>query len=295
MNKWLRSTECIAFEEEGGVAVITLNRPEKRNALSRQLLTELRQAMMEADDRKSVRCIVLRGAGADFCAGYDLVKNYNMTGAPASDSYDESLYRSPLGSYDDDVWRLERNQADIITIFDIHKPVIAQVQGNCLAGGTDVALMCDMVIAADDAAIGFPATRGQGSPPCHLWTYLVGPQWAKRLLLTGDLISGRDAQQIGLVLQSVPADKLADHVMALARRVALVDADVLACNKRIVNLSLEMMGARSLQRLGAENDARGHQAASARAFVQRFSESGLRAAVRERDEPFGDSHVRLDG
>jgi len=292
-NKWLSSTECITFEEEDGIAIVTLNRPHKRNALSRKLLSELRLAMLEADDRKAVRCIVLRAAGGDFCAGYDLVTNYNMGDAAAAPAYDPGRYRTPLGSHGDDLWRLERNQADIVSIFDIHKPVIAQVQGRCLAGGTDVALMCDMVIAADDAEIGFPATRGQGSPPTHAWTYLVGPQWAKRLLLTGDLISGRDAQQIGLVLKSVPPERLQDEVMALARRVALVDAEVLACNKRIVNLSLELMGMRSLQRLAAENDARGHHAPAARQFVQRFGEVGLRQAVQERDAPFGDSPVRL--
>lgn len=293
-NKWLSSTDCISFEEDGGVAIVTLNRPQKRNALSRQLLSELRLAMLEADDRKSVRCVVLRAAGVDFCAGYDLVTNYNMGDAAAELPYDPSLYRTPLATHGDDLWRLERNQADIVSIFDIHKPVIAQVQGRCLAGGTDVALMCDMVIAADDAEIGFPATRGQGSPPTHAWTYLVGPQWAKRLLLTGDLISGKDAQHIGLILKSVSAERLQDEVMALARRVALVDAEVLACNKRVVNLSLELMGMRSMQRLAAENDARCHHAPAARHFVQRFGEVGLRQAVQERDAPFGNSPVRLE-
>lgn len=290
-NKWLPPTDCIAFEETDGVAIVTLNRPARHNALSRELLDALRLAMLEADDRLSVRCVVLRAAGDNFCSGYDLVTNYN-TGEAGGAGHDPARYRSPLGSHDDDLWRLERNQADILSIFDIHKPVIAEVHGKCLAGGTDVALMCDMVIAADDAAIGYPATRGQGSPPTHAWTYLVGPQWAKRLLLTGDLISGSDAQKIGLVMQSVPRERLHDEVMALARRVACVDADVLTCNKRIVNLSLELMGMRTLQRLAAENDARAHHAASARGFVERFREVGLREAVRERDAPFGDGYVR---
>lgn len=293
MNKWLKSTECIRFEVSDGVAIVTLDRPDKRNALSRALLTELREAMMEADDRKSVRCVVLRAEGRDFCSGYDLVTNYDTSSKPDASSFDPALYRSPIGTYDDDIWRLERNQADLLSIFDMHKPVVAEVQGHCLAGGTDLALMCDIVIAADDARIGFPATRGQGSPPCHMWTYLVGPQWAKRLLLTGDLISGSDAVAIGLVMKSVPSESLSGEVMALARRIALVDADVLACNKRIVNLSMELMGARAMQRLGAENDVRGHQAASNREFLARFTASGLKEAVRERDAPFGDGVVRV--
>lgn len=292
-NKWFTPTDCLLFEELDGIAVVTLNRPHKRNALSQELLGALRLAMLEADDRKSVRCVLLRAAGDDFSAGYDLATNYNSGDAADGLEFDPSLYRSPRDSHDDDLWRLERNQSDIVSIFDIHKPVIAEVQGKCLAGGTDVALMCDMVVAADESSIGYPATRGLGSPPTHAWTYLVGPQWAKRLLLTGDLLSGKDAERIGLVLMSVPQERLHAEALALARRVALVDADVLSCNKRIVNLSLELMGMRSLQRIAAENDARGHHAASARHFGLRMSESGLREAVRERDAPFGDGYVRL--
>lgn len=132
MRKWLRSTDCITFEVKGAIAWVTLNRPEKRNALSRALLRELREAMLEADDLRSVRCVVLQGAGKDFCAGYD------VSTPPASSEYDAGAYRQPGSvSIADDTWRLERNQADVLTVFDMHKPVIAAVQGNCVAGGTD--------------------------------------------------------------------------------------------------------------------------------------------------------------
>lgn len=289
MNKWLRSTDFLTFDIQNGVAWITLNRPAKRNALSRDLLRELREAMIEADDRKSVHCIVLQGAGQDFCSGYDLAPRDAGT-----DGFDPGDYRQGAASVADDIWRLEKNQADILTIFDLHKPVIAAVHGHCVAGGTDLALSCDMVIAASDARIGFPATRAQGTPPMHMWLHNVGPQWAKRMLLTGDLISGKDAARIGLVLHSVPAARLRDAAGKLAARMALIDSDVLAANKRIVNMGLELMGTRTLQRFAAETDARAHQAEAARAFNRSAREIGLSQAFRLRDAPFGPEMVKLD-
>lgn len=293
MHKWLRTTECLTFEVEGAVATITLNRPEKRNALSRTLLRELREALLEADDRKAIRCVVLQGAGKDFCAGYDMAAS-SPAGAPAEEGYDPALYRRSADGIDDDAWRLERNQAEILTIFDMHKPVIAAVHGHCVAGGTDLALACDMVIAAQDARIGFPAVRSQGTPPMHWWIYNVGPQWAKRLLLTGDMISGRDAARINLVLKAVPAVRLQQEAQAVARRLALIDADILAANKRIVNMGMELMGARTLQRFAAETDARGHLAAAAQEFTRVARSEGLARAFKRRDAPFGDGMVHLD-
>ena len=290
MGKWLNDPHFLTFEIQNGVAWITLNRPAKRNALSRALLGELRAAMLEADDRKSVHCIVLQGAGQDFCAGYDLSPNANPP-----EGYDPAEYRQGAASVADDIWRLERNQADILTIFDLHKPVIAAVHGHCVAGGTDLALSCDMVIAARDARIGFPATRSQGTPPMHMWLHNVGPQWAKRMLLTGDLLSGKDAARVGLVLQAVAPDRLTAHVRALAERMALIDSDVLAANKRIVNMGLELMGTRTLQRFAAESDARGHQAEAAKAFNRTAREVGLSQAFRLRDAPFGNPMVDVDG
>lgn len=292
-DKWLRTTECLTFAVEDAIARITLNRPEKRNALSRTLLRELREALLEADDRKAVRCILLEGAGKDFCSGYDMAGS-SPAGAPPDGDYDPALYRRGADGIDDDAWRLERNGADILTIFDLHKPVIAAVHGHCVAGGTDLALACDMVVAAHDARIGFPAVRAQGTPPMHWWIYHVGPQRAKRMLLTGDLLSGRDAARIGLVLQSVPAAKLRESALALARRMALIDADVLAANKRIVNMAMELMGARTMQRFAAETDARGHLAPAARTFTATAKAEGLSRAFRLRDAPFGDGMLRLD-
>jgi enoyl-CoA hydratase len=289
MAKWLQSTETLTFEVAARVARITLNRPDKRNALTPQALAELSDALIEADDRTDVHAIVLAGAGRDFCAGYDLAGAYAGQGAG-----DGPAYRSQNGTIDDDVWQLEQTQKKTIAMFDIHKPVIARVQGNCLAGGTDLALMCDMVVAADDARIGFPAARANGTPPQNMFIYHVGPQWAKRLLMTGDWISGKDAARIGLVMDSVPSADLDSAVDELARRVALVDAELLAAHKRVVNLSLELAGARTMQRLAAEMDARAHLSRGPRRsqFRADMAEQGLKTALKNRDEPFGDGQVR---
>jgi enoyl-CoA hydratase len=201
--------------------------------------------------------------------------------------------RRGRASFEDDAWRLERTQRFRMAIFDAHKPVIAQVHGRCLAGGTDVALLCDMVICSKDAQFGFPPARAQGSLPNHMWTYLVGPQWAKRLLLTGDSITGEDAAKIGLVLKAVDASELEQEVDALLDRLALVDTDLLSANKRIVNLAIELMGGRTIQRLAAEMDARGHLAKSRETFRNNVMEKGLKEAVRLRDGPFGDGLVKL--
>jgi enoyl-CoA hydratase len=289
MAKWLQSTETLTFEVAERVARITLNRPDKRNALTPQALAELSDALIEADDRTDVHAIVLAGAGRDFCAGYDLMGAYAGQGAG-----DGPAYRSQNGTIDDDVWQLEQTQKKTIAMFDIHKPVIARVQGNCLAGGTDLALMCDMVLAADDARIGFPAARANGTPPQNMFLYHVGPQWAKRLLMTGDWISGKDAARIGLVMDAVPAAELDAAVHELARRVALVDAELLSAHKRVVNLALELQGARTMQRLAAEMDARAHLSRGPRRsqFRADMAEHGLKTALKNRDEPFGDGQVR---
>lgn len=285
--------EHIQYEVADGRARITLNRPEKRNALSLQLQAELAEALWEADNDKAVHCVIIKGAGPSFCSGYDLSR-YGSEVPVSRIASSDKQYRTHR-SLDDDAWQQERAQRYRMTLFDMHKPSIAQVHGHCLAGGTDIALMCDMVIAADDAVFGFPPARDLGSLPNQMWIYHVGPQWAKRLLLTGDTISGKEAQQIGLVLKSVPSEQLEGEVEQLASRLALIDADLLSVNKRSVNLALELMGARTLQRLAAENDARGHNTEAAKAYRQSVKEHGLKETFRQRDAKFGDGRARVDG
>ncbi|GAA5232332.1 crotonase/enoyl-CoA hydratase family protein [Verticiella sediminum] len=289
MAKWLSSTDCIAFDIQDRVARLTLNNPARRNALSWDMLVELRAALLEADDLREVAVIVLEGAGKDFCAGYDMQAAYARY---AKEDAARDAYRTGSASFDDDAWKLERFQELLRTAFTVHKPVIAKVHGNCLAGGTDLALYCDLVIAADDARIGFPATRAMGSPPNHMWFYNVGPQWAKRLLLSGDTLDGRDAARIGLVVASAPPERLEDEVMTLARRLATIDPDLLATQKRIVNLALELAGAGTLARLAAEMDSRAHLTRAKRDFDADTARHGFKEAARRRDAPFGDGVVK---
>ena len=288
--------EHIICEAVDGRARITLNRPGKRNALSIPLLEELHEALWEADNDKDVHSIIIRGAGPSFSAGYDLTPGLNNPpsgGRPGRRYREGGIYADP--TIDDDIWRLEYSQRLRMVLFDMHKPVIAQVHGHCLAGGTDIALLCDMVIAADDATIGFPPARDLGSLPNQMWIYHCGPQWAKRLVLTGDTITGAEAVEIGLVMKSVPGDMLEAEVEGLADRMAQIDPDLLTANKRIVNVGLELMGARTLQRMAAENDARAHLAPGTRFFRQVAKDQGLKAALEGRDQNFGDGRARVRG
>jgi enoyl-CoA hydratase len=279
--------ENITYEVEKGRARITLNRPEKRNALSIELVEELRDALWEADDDKSVHCVILKGEGPSFCAGYDLTANRHIA--------DDGVQRRKGTGMDDDTWRIERFQRSLRTLTEMHKPSIAQIHGHCYAGGTDLALYCDMLICADNASIGYSALRNMGAAPNQMWLYHCGPQWTKRLLLTGDTLSGEDAAKIGLVLKSVPEEYLEQEVEGLADRLSWIDPEMLSTNKRIINIGMELMGSTVLQRLAAENDARAHTTQAARDVFKQIGTEGLRAALRDRDAPFGDSRARVDG
>jgi enoyl-CoA hydratase len=287
VGKWLKSPQSLLFEVRDHVAYVTLNRPDKRNALSFQLSQELRDAMMEADDLKSVRCVVLAGAGQDFCAGADIAGGPVNTVGDKPD-YDPEDYRVRDDSFEDDAWLVELGSRMRLVIHDMHKPVIAKVHGNCLAAGSDLALNCDMVIAATDARIGFPAARSIGSPANHMWLYLCGPLWSKRMLMTGDVLSGADAARIGVALDAYAPDQLDAEVDRLAKRIALMPADLLTTHKRIVNLGLELMGWHAMQRLAAENDVRAHLTAPYRDFFETAKSQGFKEALRQRDEPYGD-------
>ena len=283
-----RNYEHILYEVESNRARVTLNRPKQRNALSLALLEELEAALWEADDDRSVHCVIIKGAGTGFSAGYDLAPSH--LSRP-----DDGVERRTGRSIDDDVWMLERFQRCMRTLWEMHKPSIAQIHGHCLAGGTDLALYCDLVIAADDARIGFPPLRNMGAPPNHMWLYHCGPQWTKRLLLTGDSVSGEDAARIGFAMKSVPPEFLEEEVEGLADRLAFVDPELLSANKRIVNVGMELMGANTLQRLAADNDAKAHTTRAARQVFKDFASNGVKETITARDAPFGDGRARVKG
>ncbi len=277
--------ETILYEPRDRVARITLNRPEKLNAISWQMQEELRNALTAADRDRGVHVVTICGAGRAFSAGYDI-------SPPPGEGV---THAAGMQTMERDILFLEQATQMRMTIFDMHKPVIAGVHGYCLAGGTDVALLCDIVLAADNARFGYPPVRALGSPVNHMWTYLVGPQWAKRMLLTGDTISGTEAAEIGLVLKAVPEARLDDELNDLAGRMALIDIDLLAANKRTVNMALELMGARTLQRMATERDAIARQAPVVTEFYTMAKEKGLKAALEWRDSKFGDGRATKQG
>ena len=265
---------------DNGVAKVLLNRPEKLNALSLPLQAELYECLQAADDDPAVRVITLRGAGRAFCAGYDVT--------PPQTDEDRRASEERRGNIRQDMHRLRKTARLMTSVFDLSKPVIAGIHGHVIAGGTDLALHCDMVIAADDANIGFPPVRSMGTPPTHMWTYMVGPQWAKWFMLTGETVSGKEAQEMGLVLKSVPAEGLDAAVDGLANKIAKIPWEMLAANKSIVNKALDLMGRNMMQVIAAETDAVAHQSSIVREFNRISSEEGLKAALAWRDAPFQD-------
>ena len=265
----------IIVERLDHVSRITLNRPEQHNPLTPRCVREIVRAVASAEADDQVRVVVIRSTGRSFSSGYGYI----------AEDVEEGDFARRAG-IEDDVTAMIAHGTSWARVWDCPIPVIAQVQGNCLAGGTDLALHCDVVVAAVDARIGFPPVRSMGVPPTHMWLYNVGPQWTKRLLLTGDTVSGGEALDLGLVVATAPADELDQVVMDLASRMALIGRDLLIANKRVVNMGVELMGRSQLQKFSAMSDAIGHRAPEAMAFSERIGEIGLRDAVRERDRAF---------
>jgi enoyl-CoA hydratase len=270
-----RSYEMLLVEQLDRVLRITLNRPERRNALSRAFQTELIDAVEAAGQDPSVHAVIIRGAGKSFCSGYDVTPSGEAGHGAAAEV---SLPRRAV-----ETLAMARGWS---RIWNAPVAVIAQVHGHCLAGGTDLALHCDLVITAEDAVLGFPALRMGGTPPTNMWLYHVGPQWAKRLLYTGDTFTGRMAEKIGFALEAVPAEQLDEHVLALATRVAAMGRDIVAINKHVLNRGIDLMGRALLQDIAAPMDSIANMAPEMGAFQARAQEIGLGPAFKERDAPF---------
>ncbi len=266
----------LTVEQIGLVRRLTLNRPEQHNPLTPRSIREILRAVGAAEVDEGVRVLIIRSSGRSFSSGYGFVAHDVEPGD-----------FEPHAAIEGDVSAMLALASGWARLWDCAIPVIAQVQGNCLAGGTDLALHCDLVVAAEDARIGFPPVRSMGVPPTNMWLYHLGPQWTKRLLLTGDTLTGLEACAIGLVVETAPADRLDQVVLDLASRMALIGRDLLVANKRVVNMGVELMGRSQLQKFAALSDAIGHRAPEALAFSERIGEVGLRDAVRERDAAFG--------
>lgn len=265
--------ENLTLETFGSVLRVTLNRPERRNALSAELMAELLDLIAAVERDPETNVVVLRGAGKGFCSGYD-VAGSGEEPPPSSPIAKAEVVRRDSRIFDR-LWRL---------------PVatIAQVHGACLAAGTDLALSCDMVVCAEDARVGYPAVRSMGAPATHMWLYHLGPQWTKRLLLSGDSVTGAKAAEIGFALEAVAADALDEHVLKLATRISSIPRDLLTVNKHVVTRGVDLMGRTLLQETAVMQDVMGRLAPGAEAFWETAEREGLKQAVAERDAPFAD-------
>jgi enoyl-CoA hydratase len=252
---------------------LTLNRPAKRNALSHALRSELFDELRLAEADPEVRVIILRGAGTSFCAGYDLAQDPTHTPPWPISPADGAWARHVLTGW--------------FEMMDLSTPIIAQVHGFCLAGGTELASACDLVYVADDAQIGYPPVRSMSSPDMAWQVWLMGMRRAMEAMLTGDSMSGPDAVQAGFANRSFPADRLEAEVLTIAERVAKVPPDLQAINKRVVHRGMEIMGMRDGLRATAELNALGFHQRSSREYFSRLRQ-GVTAALSERDGAFGD-------
>ncbi len=292
----------VDYAREGRIARITLNRPHRGNGITPELNRGLVAAVERADLDPEVRVIVLSGAGKGFCGGYDLVVSAEQMltggygdpdaeGPPGSPlcAATQAANHDPTKPWDPmvDYAGMSRNVQAYMRLFHAAKPVICQVHGFCVAGGTDLALCSDLLMIAQDARIGYPPARAWGVPTTMLWAYRIGPQRAKRLLFTGDLLSGREAADWGLALEAVPAAELPAATDALADRIANVPVNQLAMMKLLVNQSLYAQGLAQTQILGTLFDGIARHTPEGYAFQQRAAEAGFKRAVRERDAPFG--------
>ncbi len=276
--------ETILYDTRGAVAAITLNRPERLNTIVPPLPDELEQAVARANADPAVRVIVLRGAGRAFCAGFDFSGDFRH--------FKDVLYTD--GRWDpgkDLVAATSAFQAPVpkfMSLWRSPKPVIAQVHGWCVGGGSDMALCADIVIAAEDAQIGTPYSRAWGCYLSGLWIYRLGLTKVKWLALTGQALSGTEAAAIDLINRAVPFERLEDEVWELAERLAGLPLPQLQAMKLIVNQAFENMGLHSTQLLGPILDGYMRNIKEGLDFVEVAATRGVGAAVARRDAPFGD-------
>ena len=292
---------AVAYEVTGPVARLTLNRPERGNGITRGLVTELERCVERADLDPEVHVLLLSGNGKGFCGGYDLVESAEGQGvlgvagtyAPPGSPLDPTVMMAnhdPAGTWDPmvDYAMMSRNVRAFMSLFQCTKPVVCKVHGFCVAGGTDMALCSDLLVIAADAKIGYPPSRVWGSPTTSLWAYRLGPQRAKRLLFTGDSLTGAQALEWGLAIDAPAPEELDERTDALVERIGRLPVNQLQMMKLLVNQSLYSQGLHATQLLGTVFDGIARHTREGYAFQQLAAREGFRAAVRERDEQFGD-------
>jgi enoyl-CoA hydratase len=265
-------------ETDGAVSTLILNRPDRLNTITPGLIEDLQAALAAAQADDDVRVIRLKGAGRAFCAGYDIdwgaeVMRDNEAGRPWDPMADLALMSRFVDTY--------------MSLWRSRKPVIAQVHGFCVGGGTDFALCSDLIVCAEDCRIGYPPARVWGSPTTAMWTYRLGLERSKRLLLTGDPLDGRRAVEWGLASECHPEADLDEAALALCRRGAMLPANQLHRMKVLVKLTIEQMGWHTTQLIGTLLDGAARHTPEGTAFSQAALQD-VRSAVRDRDAPFGD-------
>ena len=266
-------------EVEDGVGSIWLTRADEYNTITPALRDELAEAIDAHDADSAVRVILLRAEGPAFCSGYGLDWSTAAQAWEGTDRVWDSVA---------DYRMMNRFVATYLKLWYASKPTIAAVQGWCIAGGTDLVLCADLIVAAEGATFGYPPSRVWGTPTTAMWVYRMGLERAKRYLLTGDEIPAAEAARMGLILETVPDDRLQEHAFALARRMAQVPTTQLVMLKLLCNQTVENMGMASTRTLGVLFDGIARHTQEGLDFVARSQEVGFREAVRERDDPFGD-------
>ena len=269
------SFSSLLYEARDRIARITLNRPERLNAIDSKMPREIRQAVERANDDEEVHVIILEGTGRAFCAGYDLKAFAERKGEWSQ----ETMPWDPMK----DFRGMKRNTDDFFSLWRSYKPTICKVQGHAVAGGSDIALCCDLVVMADDARIGYMPARVWGCPTTAMWVFRLGAEKAKRMLLTGDTIDGKTAASWGLVYQSVPAAELDRAVDALAERMASVPKNQLMMQKLMINQAYENMGLANTQMIATLFDGITRHSAEGFWFKSYAERHGFHAAVEWRD------------
>jgi enoyl-CoA hydratase len=291
----------VTYEVADRVARITLNRPERGNGITRGLIDELERCVERADLDPAVHVVLLAGNGKGFCGGYDLVESAEGGGGlgegapalPPGSPLDPAVMAAnhdPAGTWDAmvDYAMMSRNVRGFMSLFYAGKPVLCKVQGFCVAGGTDMALCSDLLVIAADAKIGYPPARVWGAPTTSMWAYRLGAQRAKRLLFTGDCLSGEEALEWGLAIEAPPPEQLDERTEILLERIARLPVNQLQMMKLHVNQTLHAQGLHETQVLGTLLDGIARHTAEGYDFQRHAMQTGFREAVRKRDEPFGD-------
>ena len=295
----------LTYEKTGRVARITLDRPERGNAITLAMPGELAACVERADLDPEVHCILLSGRGSGFCGGYDLELFAEGRGSPAvadaptGSPLDPAVQRAnhdPGRTWDPvvDYQMMHRNVRGFMSLLRSEKPVVCKVHGFCVAGGTDMALCSDLLVVEENAKIGYPPARVWGSPTTALWAYRIGVQRAARLLFTGDSLTGRQAVEWGLAIDAAPAADLDERCDALVERIARMPINQLVMMKLLLKETLFAQGLTATQLLGTVFDGIARHTPDGYAFQAKAAEAGWRQAVRERDEPFGDYGLRRE-